>query len=231
MDTLFVTSTGTDIGKTFVSAGLLRHWRREGRTVDALKPVMSGYDPQQAATSDAGCLLRALGRTADEPNIARIAPWRYRAPLAPDLAAAKEGRTLDVDALVALCRERMRANNGTLLIEGVGGVMVPLDDEKTVLDWMVALAAPVLLVTSSYLGTISHTLTALTMLDLSRLDVRAIAVSDSPNSTVELADTVATLERFGQIVLNRGVPVVGIPRLASADAEHPAFGALAALLD
>lgn len=226
MGTLFVTSTGTDIGKTFVSAGLIRHWRREGRTVDALKPVMSGYDPQQAATSDAGCLLRALGHTVDEPNVARIAPWRYRAPLAPDLAAAKEGRTLEVEALVAFCRERIGANDGTLLIEGVGGIMVPLDETKTVLDWMVALAAPVLLVTGSYLGTISHTLTALTVLELSRLDVRAIAVSDSPGSTVELADTVDTLERFG-----RGVPVVGIPRLASGEAEHPAFAELAALLD
>ncbi|MGN6463161.1 MAG: dethiobiotin synthase [Pseudolabrys sp.] len=226
MGTLFVTSTGTDIGKTFVSAGLIRHWRREGRAVEALKPVMSGYDPQQTATSDAGCLLRALGHTIDEPNVARIAPWRYRAPLAPDLAAAKEGRTLDVESLVAFCRERMGANDDTLLIEGVGGIMVPLDETKTVLDWMVALAAPVLLVTGSYLGTISHTLTALTVLELSRLDVRAIAVSDRPGSTVELADTVDTLERFG-----RGVPVVGIPRLASGEAEHPAFAELAVLLN
>lgn len=225
MGTLFVTSTGTDIGKTFVSAGLVRQWRHDGRVVDALKPVMSGYDPQQAASSDAGCLLHALGQTANEANIARIAPWRYRAPLAPDLAAAQEGRTLDVEALVAFCHERMTATSDTLLIEGVGGVMVPLDGTKTVLDWMVALAAPVLLVTGSYLGTISHTLTALTVLELSRLDVRAIAVSDSPNSTVELADTVATLERFG-----KGVPVVGIPRLASAEGKHPAFAALAALL-
>ncbi len=120
MGALFVTSTGTDIGKTFVSAGLLRYWRSEGRAVDALKPVMSGYDPLEAATSDAGCLLRALGQTVDEENIARIAPWRYRAPLAPDLAAAKEGRALDVGALVGLCRERMATNRDTLLIEGVG---------------------------------------------------------------------------------------------------------------
>ncbi len=92
--------------------------------------------------------------------------------------------------------------------------------------WMVALAAPVLLVTGSYLGTISHTLTALTVLELARLDVRAIAVSDSVNSTVDLADTVATLERFG-----KGVPVVGIPRLPDAETGHPAFADLAALLD
>lgn len=226
MGALFVTSTGTDIGKTFVSAGLIRHWRSEGRAVDALKPVMSGYEPREAAASDAGCLLRALGQEANEENIARIAPWRYRAPLAPDLAAAKENRALDVEALVGFCREQMATHDGTLLIEGVGGVMVPLDDRKTVLDWMVALAAPVLLVTGSYLGTISHTLTALTVLELARLDVRAIAVSDTAGSTVALEDMVATLERFG-----KGVPVVGIPRLASADADHPAFAALATLLD
>lgn len=231
MGALFVTATGTDIGKTFVSAGLVRHWRSAGRAVEALKPVMSGYDPQQAAASDAGCLLRALGQPADDETIARIAPWRYRAPLAPDLAAAREGRKLDVEALVGFCRERIDATDGTLLIEGVGGVMVPLDATNTVLDWMVALAVPVLLVTGSYLGTISHTLTALAVLERARLDVRAIAVSDTAGSTVTLADTVTSLERFGQIVLNRGVPVVGIPRIADADADHPAFAALATLLD
>jgi dethiobiotin synthetase len=225
MPAFFVTATGTDIGKTFVTAGLIRHLRMQGRAVDARKPVMSGYDPALAADSDAGVLLRALGRNVDEIELDRMSPWRYRAPLAPDLAAAREGRRLDVDVMIAHSREAVAQTVGSLLIEGVGGIMVPLDETRTVLDWMTALDIPVLLVTGSYLGTISHTLTALAVLHMSSLDVRAVVVCDSAGSTVTLADTVATLRRF-----SKGVDIVALPRLAKPDAAHPAFAEIAALL-
>jgi dethiobiotin synthetase len=225
MPAIFVTATGTDIGKTFVTAGLIRHLRARGQPVDARKPVMSGFDPAVATGSDAGVLLQALGRPVDESELDRISPWRYRAPLAPDLAAAREGRRLDVDAMIAQSRAAAAQTEGTLLIEGVGGIMVPLDGTRTVLDWMTALGLPVLLVTGSYLGTISHTLTALAVLEAAHLQMRAIVVCDSPGSTVALADTAETLRRFGH-----GATVVAIPRLPRPDAPHPAFAELAALL-
>jgi dethiobiotin synthetase len=225
MPAFFITATGTDIGKTFVTAGLIRYMLAQGLPVDARKPVMSGFDPAAVADSDAGILLRALGRPIDEAELNRLSPWRYRAPLAPDIAAAREGRHLDVDEMIAKSREAAASTAGTLLIEGVGGIMVPLDETRTVLDWMTALGLPVLLVTGSYLGTISHTLTALAVLEASRLDVRAIAVCDGTGSTVALADTADTLRRFG-----RGVEVVAIPRLQRPDDAHPAFATLTTLL-
>ncbi|HWM48545.1 MAG TPA: dethiobiotin synthase [Xanthobacteraceae bacterium] len=228
MPAFFVTATGTDIGKTFVTAGLIRHLRAQGLPVDARKPVMSGFDPATAADSDAGVLLRALGRSVSETELDRIAPWRYGAPLAPDLAAAREGHRLDVDKMIAHSNEAVARTAGTLLIEGVGGILVPLDETRTVLDWMTALGLPVLLVTGSYLGTISHTLTALAVLDAARLDVRAIVVCDSVGSTVALADTVDTLRRFGRGT--RGTDVIAIPRLQRPDDPHPAFADLAALV-
>ena len=85
-----------------------------------------------------------------------------------------------------------------LLIEGVGGIMVPLDDERTVLDVMMALRLPLILVTGSYLGTISHTLTALDSLFRRDLNVLAIIVSETPGSTVPLDDTVAAIARFAE---------------------------------
>lgn len=227
MSAIFVTATGTDIGKTFVTSGLIRHLRATGQTVDALKPVMSGYDPSAAETSDAGVLLRALGRPAGDTDVSRISRWRYRAPLAPDLAAAREGKRFDADALIADSRDAVARADGTLLIEGVGGIMVPLDETRTVLDWMVALDIPVMLVAGNYLGTISHTLTALEVLASSRLDVRALVVSDRGDGDVALPDTIETLHRFG----NRNgkhIDIVAVPE--RADAQHPAFAEIAALL-
>src|SRR6185437_11855454 len=114
MAAAFVTSTGTDIGKTFVTAGLIRHLRRNGHAVDALKPVVSGYDSSVVETSDPAVLLAALGRLVNADEIARIAPWRFRAPLSPDQAAEREGRPIDFDALAAFSRNAVETTNGIL---------------------------------------------------------------------------------------------------------------------
>jgi len=89
MSAIFITATGTDIGKTFVAAGLIRHWRAAGRTVEALKPVVTGFDPAAAAASDPGVLLTALGRPVTPAEIDSLAPWRFTAPLSPDMAARR----------------------------------------------------------------------------------------------------------------------------------------------
>jgi len=146
---VFVTGTGTDIGKTFVTAALIHALRRRCKPVDALKPIASGFDPAEVEISDPGVLLAALGEAVTTAALDRIAPWRYRAPLSPDMAARREGRPLDFTALSRFTRERIEAAPGTLLIEGVGGVMVPLDDRHTVLDWIEAVRVPLLLVAGS----------------------------------------------------------------------------------
>ncbi|HWE05801.1 MAG TPA: dethiobiotin synthase, partial [Rhizomicrobium sp.] len=151
MSAYFVTATGTDIGKTYVTAGLIRHLRAGNAPVFALKPVVSGFDMAEAQASDPGILLRALGESVTPQAIARTSPWRFSAPLSPDMAAAREGRTIPFHELVAFCRDEIASTTGTLFIEGVGGVMVPLDAENTVLDWIAALHAPVILVAGTYL--------------------------------------------------------------------------------
>jgi dethiobiotin synthetase len=208
MPAIFVTSTGTDIGKTFVTSGLIRHLRHNGQSVDALKPVVSGYDSSVVETSDPAVLLEALGRPVEANEIARISPWRFRAPISPDQAAAREGRTIEFQELVEFSRRAIETATGTLFIEGVGGIMVPLDDRHTVLDWMTILRIPLLLVVGGYLGTISHTLTALHVLAQRKLDVAAVVVSESERNPVALDETVASIARFAD-----GIAVVGLPRL------------------
>jgi dethiobiotin synthetase len=103
--------------------------------------------------------------------------------------------------------------------------MVPLDGQRTVLDWMSALDIPLLLVVGGYLGTISHTLTALDVIAQRKLSIAAIVVSESERDTVELADTVASITRFAG-----SVGVVGLPRLPAGIKHHPAVAKIASLL-
>ncbi len=225
MSAYFVTATGTDIGKTFVTAGLIRYLRGLGQPINALKPIVSGYDSSVVETSDPAVLLKALGRQVSADEVATIAPWRFRAPLSPDTAAAREGRAIDFDELIAFSRSAIDASTGMLFIEGVGGIMVPLDARRTVLDWMATLDIPLILVVGGYLGAISHTLTALDVLAQRKLKIAAIVVSESERGTVELDDAVASITRF-----SGGVEVIGLPRLPGGIVEHPAFAHIAALL-
>ena len=205
MTAIFITATGPDVGKTFVVASLIGHLRQNGRSVEAIMPIVSGYDSAQAAASDPGTLIAALGLPFSPESIERTSPWRFRAALSPDLAARLEGRSIDVDAVTDYCKAAIDARRDVLLIEGVGGIMVPLDEQRTILDVMMALRLPLILVTGSYRGTISHTLTALNSLLRRDMNVLATIVSETPGSKVPLGDVVSSLERFT-------TPVIGLPR-------------------
>ncbi len=227
MSTLFVTATGTEIGKTLVTAALCHELRAAGRPVRALKPVLSGYDPAALAESDPGVLLASLGEavTAEAVSadaVAAIAPWRFAAPLSPDMAAAREGRRLDLAEIVAWCRA---AAGEPLLIEGIGGAMVPLDDEHTVLDWIAALGAPALVVAGSYLGTISHTLTTLAAIRGRGVPVAGLVISESPESPVPPAETAETIARHAG-----PLPIRVVPRLPAGPAPWRAAPPLARAL-
>jgi dethiobiotin synthetase len=224
MSAIFVTATGTDVGKTFITTGLIRHIRTAGRSVDAIKPVVSGFDPATWEDGDPAALLAALGRPISLDEIERISPWRFKAPLSPDIAARGEGRTIDFKELTEFCRRAMAACKGVLLIEGIGGIMVPLDEHRTVLDLMSMLRIPVILVAGSYVGTISHTLTALEVLARRNIDIAAVVISESAGSAASLDETVATIARFAD-----AIDVVGIARMQPG-AGDAAFSRLAELI-
>ena len=212
----FITATGTEVGKTYLTAGLIRASRRAGFSVDALKPVLSGFSDAGAAASDAGLLLAALGQSVGPEAIAAIAPWRFRAPLSPDMAAALEGRTIDVAEVAAACRAAVRPGSLTF-IEGVGGLMAPLDARQTVLDLIVSLGLPVVLVSATGLGAISHCLTSVAALRERRLRPVLIVLNETPGATVPLRATRETLARFCD-----GVPLAILER----DAGDAAFATL-----
>jgi dethiobiotin synthetase len=196
----FITGTGTGVGKTFFTAALTKQLIAEGKTVAALKPVISGY-VQGDNTTDT-----ALLQAATSANIEAISPWRFHAPLSPNMAAKLENTTLELEKILAFCQQP-RAEE-ILLCEGVGGVMVPLNDTHTTLDWMKALNWPVIVVGGSYLGAISHTLTALETLRSRGIAAHRLVVSESENSNVDFAETCLTLQQHLPVTL----PVVKLPR-------------------
>ena len=209
MSALFITATGTDCGKTFVTAGLLRHLRALGQPARALKPVVSGFDEAAPEGSDPAELLAAMGEPVTAQTLAAIAPLRFKAPLAATMAARLEGRGLTLADILRACETAMADPRGTLLIEGAGGVMSPFAEGATCLNAIKALGFPCLLVTGTYLGAISHTLTALVAMQAAGCSPLAIAVNESLGSSVSLADTMAELAAFAP-----GVMAVAIRRNA-----------------
>lgn len=224
MPALFVTGAGTDIGKTFVTAGLIRCLRAQGRGVEALKPIVSGFDPTAPSGGDPARLLEALGREVTPEEIAKISPWRFKAPLSPDMAARGEGQTIKLHSVIDFCQKMNRESEDVLLIEGVGGIMVPLDDRHTTLDLMTRLGLPVIFVGASYLGAISHILSALDVLAQRKLEVRAIVISETQGSSVDLDATLATLANFTI------APLLALRRTSAPQANSAVFERLAELI-
>lgn len=167
----FITGTGTDVGKTWLTAQLAARLRQRGRRVGAAKPIETGCTP---TPRDA----RALAIAAGSPEL-EGAPgfYRGRLPLAPWAA------TLEGDVLTPTLPDLVRSIHAVLhpyedwLVEGAGGLLVPFDRDHDLADLAVALAMPLLLVTHATLGTISHTLTAMESARSRGLAIAAIVIN------------------------------------------------------
>lgn len=196
MPAYFVTATGTDIGKTYVSAALLSEWKQQGLSAAAVKPVMSGFGEGALEQSDAGRLITAMGGTVTAEAVSDVCLHRLEPPLAPNIAMRLAGLSQDYSAIVQFCRQRLERPADVHLIEGAGGVMSPLTDDTLQLDLMRDLGLPVLLVTASYLGSISHTLSALDALALAGLRLAALVVSEPVRQSADLEVFAAEVSRF-----------------------------------
>jgi dethiobiotin synthetase len=195
---VFIAGAGTEIGKTYVTGALTRLLLARGRPVRTLKPLASGVPPLSHpgfAESDTARLLDAQGLLLDAEAVEACSPWRFAAPLSPDQAAILEGRSLALDDLVGWCRRQIACADGTMLIEGVGGLMSPVTEAATGLDWLRALGVPALLVSGSYLGAISHALTACETLRMHGVPLLAVAVSESEGAPAPPGTVAASIAR------------------------------------
>jgi dethiobiotin synthetase len=193
---IFITGTGTDIGKTYLTKGLVSALRSRERPVLAIKPVVSGFDPNNPIGSDPAVLLEAMERALCWEELERISPFRFFAPLSPDMAARIENKKIDFSDVCNFFQEAIRAYEGAVLIEGIGGIIVPLSKTKTTLDLMIDLNLPLILVAGTYLGSISHLLSALEVIHHKRLVPLAVVINETAGSTVPAAELLETLRDF-----------------------------------
>jgi len=208
----FITGAGTDIGKTYVTTLLVRQLKAAGRPVVALKPVVSGVpaiDDPDFAASDTAQLLAAQGLAITSATVGACSPWRFKQPLSPDMAAAAEDRTVRLRAVLDWCRTQIgaAADGAVVLIEGVGGVMSPMTSDALNLDLIKALGCELLLVTGSYLGALTHALTAIETLKAHDVAVKTVILNESADSGVDFGATLETLQRYAV-----GAPIVTVTR-------------------
>ncbi|KKX54775.1 dethiobiotin synthase [Brevibacillus borstelensis] len=149
---LFVSGTDTGVGKTIITAGLAAVLRADGLEIGVYKPVQSGGETEEMRDS---YLLRAISGVSDAPE--EIAPFSFSTPLAPLLAAEAEGVALSLPR-VAAAGEPLKQKYKALLVEGAGGLAVPLTKTELIVDFAAYLGMPVLLVARAGLGTINHTI-------------------------------------------------------------------------
>jgi len=203
---IFVAGAHTDVGKTHAACALIGAARARGLSCDAFKPVLSGFSPEAAAASDAGRLLAALGRPLDE--IDAVSPLRFQAPVAPPMAARREGVRLRMADILGRCRGWQGASPAQLrLLEGAGGLMSPLAEDGLALDLPAALGLPSILVGGGYLGAVSQTLTALEVMRTRGLAVLAVVASeDASPDAPPFGETLEMLRAFAE------VPIVAAER-------------------
>ncbi len=211
---LFVTATDTGVGKTVLSAALLAAMAAAGERVRAYKPVVTGLEDEREIAArgqwpaDHELLAAAAGMDPDA-----VSPLRYGPAVSPHLAAQLAGEQIDPAQLLAAARADDDA--GTLVVEGVGGLLTPLADDYSVCDLAADLRLPVLVAARPGLGTINHTLLTVRAARAAGLEVRAVVLTPWPRepSVLERSNR-ETIARLGEV----RVPTLShVPRPAVAD--------------
>jgi dethiobiotin synthetase len=214
---LFFTGTDTGVGKTVVTAGVARLLRRQGHPVRVCKPVATGadWDGTRWLSADTRLLAEAAGMA---PAWETVTPWTFPDPVAPPVAARRQGRMLHLDGLAAAVRAGAQPDTA-VLVEGVGGLLCPLTEHETVADLAGCLGLPVVIVTRRSLGTLNHTLLTLEAASRRNLAVAGIAVNETtPPRTLAEETNVDELRRRAGVPLLVVVPFHTAPGIAEPPA-------------
>ena len=190
-DGVFVTGTGTEVGKTVVAAAIARTLAAEGKRVAVFKPAVTGLD--EGVETDHELLRRASGSDQSDEE---IAPYRYGPPASPHLAAALADEEIDPERLRAAAASAADEADA-IVCEGVGGFLVPLSPTYLVRDLAIELGYPLVVVAAPGLGTINHTLLTIEAARGAGMEVRAVVLNPWPAEPSEIErsnrETIATL--------------------------------------
>ncbi|RKG60492.1 dethiobiotin synthase [Corallococcus sp. AB011P] len=208
----FVTGTDTGVGKTQVSCALLSLLRDAGHEPQGFKPYESGCASLKAP-ADALAMREAAGSTLP---VEALCPHRFKAPLAPGIAASRRGTEPDFRVTLAAWK---RLKGGAVVVEGAGGLFVPVDSKRDVVDLIQAFRLPVVLVARAGLGTLNHVALSLEALEARKVSVRAVVLSHGvPGRDLAERDNRRYLEA------RHGVEVLGpVPYVEDARKRRMAF--------
>jgi dethiobiotin synthetase len=191
---VFVTGTGTEVGKTVVAAAIARTRAGAGERVAVFKPAESGLE--EGGEPDHALLRRAAGSELSDDQ---IAPYRYGPPVSPHLGAELAGETIDAARLRAAAQEAATGAD-LLIVEGVGGFLVPLTLGYLVRDFARDLGLPVVVAATPGLGTINHTLLTVEAVRSVGLDVLAVVLTPWPEEPERIErSNVEAIERLGAV--------------------------------
>jgi len=209
---LFVTGTGTDVGKTVVAAVIARTLAAEGKRVGVFKPAVTGLD--EGVETDHALLRRAAGSSQSDEE---IAPYRYGPPASPHLAAELAGEEID-PARLRVAIEVAAEGADALICEGVGGLLAPLTRDYLVRDLAVDVGYPLVVVASPGLGTINHTLLTLEAARSAGLEVAAVVLTPWPKQPTEVeSSNRETIAALGEVE----VKTLAVQDLANPTAWPP----------
>ena len=208
---IFITGTDTGVGKTFVGTGLAAALRERGIDVGVMKPVETGCAQRNGilVPGDALKLIKA-GRVDDPLDL--VNPYRFHDPLAPAIAASRHKKRIEIKKIVSAFRI-LAGKHDYMIVEGAGGIMVPLTADRYYLDLARVLELPVIVVARPGLGTINHTLLTIMALRSRRLRIAGIVINHRSKKRPGLA------ERTGPPVIERlsGVPIIGQVKYGQKD--------------
>ncbi|MBI4570011.1 MAG: dethiobiotin synthase [Planctomycetes bacterium] len=212
---LFVTGTDTSVGKTVISCALAVGFRARGSRVGVMKPVATGAEPFPGGWAAEDTLLLQAAAGVDDP-LDEITPALFAPPIAPHAAAAREGATIDLPALVAAFR-RLSRRHGCMVVEGVGGLLTPLTRDALLADLIAEFGLPLVVVARAGLGTINHALLTLEAARRRGLAVLGVVVNGlNPAGSDLERENVAALAAYG------GAPILGqAPRLTTPGGITP----------
>lgn len=216
MKKIFITSIGTEIGKTFITCAVGYLLKKNKRSTHSVKPVISGFDPKETP-NDIYNICESLNLDYKK-NINEIAKYIFREALSPDMAARLENKEIKLSEIQKFIG---KFDTEYLLIEGIGGAFVPLNKKQLTSDLVKKTADKVILVTGSFLGSLSYTISTLKALELEKIKPNLIIVTqkldkDSENY-IPIDQTVKSLENFTKI------PILKLENIKNKDYKKAAL--------
>ena len=203
----FITGTDTEVGKTVATGVLMKTLKRQGYKVSGMKPIASGCDVTDEGARNSDALAIQSNASVSHPYD-KVNPYHFMPAIAPHLAAKEAGVTIDIDRITEIASE-LKSESDILLVEGVGGWQVPLDEQKMLPDLVKALELPVILVVGMRLGCINHALLTIESIEKSGLECVGWIANDIDPGMDAYDDVFVALKRRIKVPLIGRVPHAG----------------------